>query len=111
MHREVDVIIAELIKRKKFVFLCTNALLLLAQKLDEVQAVALLPLGGAHRRAARATRDESVCKEGVFDDAIVAMVKLAKSRARSSRWNTNTAFYNTDTPQTIIEVLTYLNAR
>ena len=34
MHPEIDVIVAELIKRKKFVFLCTNALLL-PKKLDK----------------------------------------------------------------------------
>src|SRR3984957_17475287 len=28
MHPQIDVIVAELIKRKKFVFLCTNALLI-----------------------------------------------------------------------------------
>ena len=34
MHPQIDVIVSELIKRKKFVFLCTNALLL-PKKLDK----------------------------------------------------------------------------
>src|SRR5436305_7433552 len=34
MHPQIDVIVSELIKRKKFVFLCTNALLL-PKKIDK----------------------------------------------------------------------------
>ena len=37
----------------------------------------------------------------------MAAIKLAKSRG--FKVNTNTTFFNTDTPQTIIDVLTYLN--
>ena len=50
--------------------------------------------------------DESVCKDGVFDEAVAA-IKLAKSRG--FKVNTNTTFFNTDTPQTVIDVLSYLN--
>ena len=45
----------QLIARKKFVFLCTNALLI-PKKLDKFTAVAVLLLGGPHRRAAGAAR-------------------------------------------------------
>ena len=55
MHPQIDVIVAELIKRKKYVFLCTNALLM-PKKLDKFTPSPLLRLGGAHRRAARAAR-------------------------------------------------------
>ena len=50
--------------------------------------------------------DESVCKEGVFDEAVAA-IKLAKSKG--FKVNTNSTFFNTDTPQTIIDVLNFLN--
>ena len=55
IHPEIHVIAAELIKRKRFVYLCTNALLL-ERKLPELQAEPLLRLGGPHRRPARAPR-------------------------------------------------------
>ena len=58
-----------------------------------------------HIDGLRERHDQSVCKEGVFDDAVAA-IKLAKSRG--FKVNTNTTFFNTDTPQTIIEVLNYL---
>ena len=104
MHPQIDVIVAELIKRKKFVFLCTNALLL-PKKLDKFKPSPYFAWV-VHIDGLRERHDESVCKEGVFDDAVAA-IKLAKSRG--FKVNTNTTFFNTDTPQTIIEVLTYLN--
>ena len=50
MHPQIDVLVDELIKRKKYVFLCTNALLI-PKKLDKFKPSPLLRLGGAHRRA------------------------------------------------------------
>ena len=104
MHPQIDVIVAELIKRKKFVFLCTNALLL-PKKLDKFKPSPYFAWV-VHIDGLRERHDESVCKEGVFDEAVAA-IKLAKSRG--FKVNTNTTFFNTDTPQTIIDVLTYLN--
>src|SRR6202453_637038 len=105
MHPQIDVIVAELIKRKKFVFLCTNALLLLPKKLDKFKPPPYFSWV-VHIDGLRERHDESVCKEGVFDDAVAA-IKLAKSRG--FKVNTNTTVFNTDTPQTVIDVLTYLN--
>src|SRR6266566_2822548 len=104
MHPQIDVIVAKLIERKKFVFLCTNALLL-PKKLDKFKPSPYFAWV-VHIDGLRERHDESVCKEGVFDEAVAA-IKLAKSRG--FKVNTNTTFFNTDTPQTIIEVLTYLN--
>ena len=104
MHPQIDVIVAELIKRKKFVFLCTNALLL-PKKLDKFKPSPYFAWV-VHIDGLRERHDESVCKEGVFDEAVAA-IKLAKSRG--FKVNTNTTFFNTDTPQTIIDVLDYLN--
>src|ERR1700749_2483122 len=104
MHPQIDVIVSELIKRKKFVFLCTNALLL-PKKLDKFKPSPSFAWG-VNIDGLRERHDESVCKEGVFDEAVAA-IKLAKSRG--FKVNTNTTFFNTDTPRTIIDVLNYLN--
>ena len=104
MHPQIDVIVAELIKRKKFVFLCTNALLL-PKKLDKFKPSPYFAWV-VHIDGLRERHDESVCKDGVFDEAVAA-IKLAKSRG--FKVNTNTTVFNTDTPQTVIDVLTYLN--
>ena len=104
MHPQIHEIVNELIKRKKFVFLCTNALLL-PKKLDNFKPSPYFAFV-VHIDGLRERHDESVCKEGVFDEAVAA-IKLAKSRG--FKVNTNTTFFNTDTPQTIIDVLDFLN--
>jgi hopanoid biosynthesis associated radical SAM protein HpnH len=104
MHPQIHEIVSELIKPKKFVFLCTNALLL-EKKLDNFKPSPYFAFV-VHIDGLRERHDESVCKEGVFDEAVAA-IKLAKSRG--FKVNTNTTFFNTDTPQTIIDVLDYLN--
>jgi hopanoid biosynthesis associated radical SAM protein HpnH len=104
MHPQIDVLVRELVKRKKFVFLCTNALLL-PKKLDKFTPSPYFAFV-VHIDGLRDRHDESVCKEGVFDEAVAA-IKEAKRRGFTV--NTNTTFFNTDTPQTVIDVLNYLN--
>ena len=59
-----------------------------------------------HIDGLRERHDESVAKEGVFDEAVEA---IKEAKRRGFRVTTNTTFFNTDTPQTIIEVLNFLN--
>jgi hopanoid biosynthesis associated radical SAM protein HpnH len=104
MHPQIEVIVAELIKRKKFVFLCTNALLL-PKKLDKFTPSPYFAFT-VHIDGLKERHDESVCKDGVFDDAVAA-IRMAQERG--FRVTTNTTIFNTDTPQTIIDVMNYLN--
>ena len=104
MHPEIDQIVAELVKRKKFVFLCTNALLL-PKKLDKFTPSPYFAFA-VHIDGLKERHDESVCKEGVFDEAVAA---IKEAQRRGFRVTTNSTFFNTDTPQTIIEVLNFLN--
>jgi hopanoid biosynthesis associated radical SAM protein HpnH len=104
MHKDIDEIVRQLLARKKFVFLCTNALLL-PKHLHKFKPSPYFAFV-VHIDGLKERHDESVCKEGVFDEAVAA-IKLAKSKG--FKVNTNTTFFNTDTPQTIIEVLNYLN--
>ena len=104
MHPQIDVIVSELIKRKKFVFLCTNALLL-PKKIDKFKPSPYFAWV-VHIDGLKERHDESVCKEGVFDDAVAA---IKEAKQRGFKVNTNTTFFNTDTPQTVIDVLNYLN--
>ena len=104
MHPEIDKIVAELVRRRKYVFLCTNALLL-PKKLDQFRPSRYFAFT-VHVDGLRERHDESVCKEGVFDDAVAA---IREAKLRGFRVTTNTTFFNTDTPQTVIDVLDYLN--
>ena len=104
MHPQIDEIVRQLLAKKKFVFLCTNALLL-PSSIDKFKPSPYFALV-VHIDGLQERHDESVCKEGVFDEAVEA-IKLAQ---RSGfKVNTNTTFFNTDTPQTVIDVLNFLN--
>jgi hopanoid biosynthesis associated radical SAM protein HpnH len=104
MHPQIDEIVRQLIARKKYVFLCTNALLI-PKKLDKF-APSRYFAWVVHIDGLRERHDESVCKEGVFDEAVAA---IKECKRRGFQVNTNTTFFNTDTPQNVIDVLNYLN--
>jgi hopanoid biosynthesis associated radical SAM protein HpnH len=104
MHPQVHVIAEELLKRKKFVVLCTNAVLL-PKHIDKFKPnknfawmVHLDGIGEKH--------DEAVSKEGVFEQAVAA-IKLAKQKG--FQVYTNTTVFNTDTSQDLIATLDYIN--
>lgn len=77
IHKELPEIVRGIIARKKFVYLCTNAILL-PKHIDEYEPTPYftwsIHLDGLEKR-----HDESVCMEGVFDKAVAA-IKLARSR-------------------------------
>ncbi|HEY3502947.1 MAG TPA: adenosyl-hopene transferase HpnH [Actinocatenispora sp.] len=106
MHPQIDEMVAELVKRKKFVILCTNAVLL-RKRFDKFDFKPSPYFQFAvHIDGLRERHDESVSQEGVFDEAVEAIRFL---KAKGFRVTTNSTFFNTDTPQTIIDVLNYLN--
>ena len=77
IHKEMPQIVASLIARKKFIYLCTNALLL-PKHIDQYQPSRYLSfsihLDGNHIR-----HDTSVCRKGVYDKAVTA-IRLARER-------------------------------
>src|SRR5437660_243029 len=104
IHPEIHVIAAELIRRKRFVYLCTNALLL-ENKLDKFKPGPYFSWA-VHMDGLRERHDASVEREGVFDKAVSA-IKAAK--AAGFRVTTTTTFFTHDSPKTVREVLDFLN--
>jgi hopanoid biosynthesis associated radical SAM protein HpnH len=104
MHPQIAEMVKELTRRKKFVFLCTNALLI-PRKIDQFEPSPYFAWV-VHLDGLRERHDESVCKEGVFDDAVAA---IRECQRRGFRVTTNTTFFNTDSPQSVIDVMNYLN--
>ncbi|MEE9277681.1 MAG: adenosyl-hopene transferase HpnH, partial [Dehalococcoidia bacterium] len=76
IHPEIDRIVEGLIKRKRFLYLCTNAILL-KKKLDLFQPSPYLTFS-VHMDGLREEHDASVCREGIYDIAIDA-IKAAKA--------------------------------
>jgi hopanoid biosynthesis associated radical SAM protein HpnH len=77
IHKEMPKIVAGIVARKKFVYLCTNAILL-SKHIDEYKPSPYLTFS-IHLDGSRERHDESVCMEGVFDKAVAA-IKLARSK-------------------------------
>lgn len=77
IHKEIGEIVAGIVKRKKFVSLCTNALLL-EKKLDLFEPSPFLQFS-VHLDGLEKHHDKAVCQEGVFTQAIDA-IKAAKAR-------------------------------
>jgi hopanoid biosynthesis associated radical SAM protein HpnH len=77
IHKEMPQIVAGIVARKRFVYLCTNAILL-AKHMDEYQPSPYLTFS-VHLDGNRERHDASVCLEGVFDKAVAA-IRMARSR-------------------------------
>lgn len=106
MHPEIDRLANELVARKKFVYLCTNALLVRKwwDKFDfrpSPYFAFTIHIDGLRER-----HDASVQQEGVFDEAVAAVRWL---KERGFRVTSNSTFFTSDSPQSVIDVLNYLN--
>ena len=99
MHPEIDVIAKGMIERKKFVYLCTNAILL-EKNLDRFTPSPYLTFN-VHLDGLRETHDKCVDREGTFDKAVSA-IKAAK--ARGFRVNTNTTVFDGEDPKEFHEM-------
>jgi hopanoid biosynthesis associated radical SAM protein HpnH len=104
MHPQIGELVRRLVGMKKYVFLCTNALLI-PKKIDEFEPSRYFTWT-VHIDGVRERHDASVCKEGVFDEAVAA---VRECQRRGFRVTTNTTFFSSDSPRTVIEVLDYLN--
>jgi hopanoid biosynthesis associated radical SAM protein HpnH len=104
MHPQIDEIVRQLLDRGKIVFLCTNAVLMPKHlhKFKPHRNFSWM----VHIDGLRDRHDASVCKDGVFDQAVAA---IRQAQAAGFRVNTNTTFFDTDSPQDVIDVLDYLN--
>ncbi len=93
IHKDMARIVAGIVQRRKFVYLCTNAILL-AKHIDEYQPSPYLTFS-IHLDGGRERHDESVCQEGVFDKAVAA-IKLA--RGRGFRVTVNCTLFSGEDP-------------
>src|SRR3984893_4723538 len=104
VHKEIDQIVKALVERKRFVYLCTNAILM-EKKMHLFEPSPYFSFS-VHIDGLRERHDESVCRDGVFDKAIAA---IAEAKRRGFRVTTNTTFFTHDSPDTVRRVLDSLN--
>lgn len=104
LHPQIDEIVQGLVERKKFVYLCTNGLLL-EKSLDKFQPSQYLTFS-IHLDGMRELHDRCVDRKGVFDIAVRA-IKSAKSRG--FRVTTNTTIFDRTNPQEMQEFFDFLS--
>ncbi|HLG61716.1 MAG TPA: adenosyl-hopene transferase HpnH [Ktedonosporobacter sp.] len=104
IHREIGQIVTALLERKRFVYLCTNAILM-SKKLDQFRPSPYFSWS-IHIDGLRERHDQSVDRQGVFDQAIEA---IEEAQRRGFRVTTNTTFFAQDNASSIRAVLDFLN--
>jgi hopanoid biosynthesis associated radical SAM protein HpnH len=104
IHPEIHLIAKELVRRKKFVYLCTNALLM-RKKFDQFEPSPYFAWA-VHVDGLREDHDRSVCEDGVFDVAVDA---IREAKRRGFRVTTNSTFFTSHTPKSIRDALDFLN--
>jgi len=98
MYPEIDRLVAELVKRKKYVYLCTNAILL-KEKLHLFKPSKYLSFS-VHMDGLREEHDEAVCRDGVYDQAVPAIQEALR---RGFRVTTNTTLFDGASPLRVRE--------
>ena len=96
IHPDMPEIVRGLVARKKYVYLCTNALLL-ERKLDEYTPSTYLTFS-IHMDGLREEHDIAVCRDGVYD---IALRAIKAALARGFRVTTNTTLFDGANPERV----------
>ncbi|MEZ0231005.1 MAG: adenosyl-hopene transferase HpnH [Planctomycetota bacterium] len=104
IHPEIDKIVAGLVERGKFIYLCTNALLL-EKKLHLFKPSDYLTFS-VHLDGLEKRHDEMVCREGVFKIAVQA---IRAAKAKGFRVTTNTTIFNGENPEEVRKFFDFLS--
>src|ERR1700753_3498872 len=96
MHPQIKEIVEGLVDRKKYVYLCTNALLL-KEKLDQFTPSKYLTFS-VHMDGQREHHDFAVCREGGYD---IAVEGIREAVARGFRVTTNTTLFDGTDPVSV----------
>jgi hopanoid biosynthesis associated radical SAM protein HpnH len=98
MHSQIDKIVEGLVARKKYIYLCTNALLL-KEKLDLFKPSKYLTFS-VHMDGQKEHHDFSVCREGGYELAVGGVREAVK---RGFRVTTNTTLFDGADPKSVRE--------
>ncbi len=99
LHPQIDQIVAGIVERKKYVYLCTNAILL-EKNLDRFRPSKYLSFS-VHLDGPRDDHDTAVCREGVYD---VAIEGIRAAIQRGFRVTTNTTVFSHSDPRRLQEM-------
>lgn len=100
IHKEMPQIVQGYIERKKFVYLCTNALLL-DRCMDDYQPSPYLTFS-VHLDGNRDRHDASVCRDGVFDKCVEV---IKKALGRGFRVTVNCTLFQNEAADEVAEFM------
>ena len=96
LHKEIEAIVAGIVARRKFVYLCTNALLLV-KKLERFRPSPYF-VWSVHLDGDREMHDRSVCQDGVYERAVTA---ISAAKAKGFRVSINCTLFNDADPDRV----------
>jgi len=94
LHRELPQIVEGIVARRKFVYLCTNALLM-EKKIHQYKPSPFF-VWSVHLDGDKEMHDKSVCQEGTYDRAVSA---IKKAKELGFRCNINCTLFNNVNPE------------
>jgi hopanoid biosynthesis associated radical SAM protein HpnH len=100
LHPDIAEIVKGLVARKKYIYLCTNALLL-REKLDLFTPSKYLTFS-VHMDGIKDNHDFAVCRDGTFETALEGIKEAVK---RGFRVTTNTTLFQGTNPNEVREFL------
>jgi len=98
IHKEIKQIVEGIVARKKFVYLCTNALLM-QKRLDDFTPLPYLTFS-VHLDGLEHHHDEAVAQKGTFKRAVAA---IKEAKKRGFRVNVNCTLFNQMTAEECAE--------
>jgi hopanoid biosynthesis associated radical SAM protein HpnH len=96
LHKDMPEIVKGIVAKKKYVYLCTNALLM-AKRMDQFTPSPYFTWS-VHLDGLEPEHDKSVCQDGVYKRAVEA-IKMAKERG--FRVNINCTLFNNAQPERV----------
>jgi hopanoid biosynthesis associated radical SAM protein HpnH len=103
VHPQIDRIVAGMVERKKFVYLCTNAILL-ERALPKLTPSPYLTIN-VHMDGMRDLHDAMVDRTGVFDKAVAA---IREAKRQGFRVSTNTTVFADSSPEDMRQLFNFL---
>jgi hopanoid biosynthesis associated radical SAM protein HpnH len=105
LHKDMPAIVAGIVARRKFVYLCTNALLM-ERQLGEYRPSPFFTWS-VHLDGDEDMHDRSVCRRGVYRRAVAA---IARAKAAGFRVNVNCTLFNDAQPERVARFFDTLKA-
>jgi hopanoid biosynthesis associated radical SAM protein HpnH len=101
LHAEMAQVVQGLIKQRRFVYLCTNALLM-EKRMDQYKPSPFFTWS-VHLDGSREEHDAAVCQGGVYDRAVAA---IKEAKKRGFRVNINCTLFDGAEPDKVADFFT-----